>query len=153
MNYLSEEIQEEIVKQNFTEEQKELIEKIIANVNFLNGYRIRVGRKYKIIVQTWEDYKYYKIAVYSKDIDGHQKTAFKQLKFVCDVPDLKTGDEIIIKSMFEDFYYSRNDKDKYNAHYNIVVKDFEFALKGLVEEKEERTAINDFAFDDDDLLF
>lgn len=117
---VNEKLKKEVEKQGFTEEQKEwLLDKFARSILFAGGYKIRLGEKVLCYKSEFKGMNFYKILIVKKNQDGEKIKAYKNVKFVnCEPPKLDNA-EIVIDSMFEDFYFKPN--DKYNAIFTLVI--------------------------------
>lgn len=131
---------DDLLKKGFTEEQIEYIDKeVYMSFKKDNSYKILCNKKYTIIKNEFNGIKFYKIAVMKKDANGEMLYANKQVRFVNCNPPENEKTEIYINSMFEDFYYRK--EDKYNAMFTLVITSYQLADK---EERAERRALSEY---------
>ena len=90
-----------------------------------NGYKIKCGREYMVFRSEYQGKIFYKIQVTKKNYDGTKTQAYKTIKFVSKTLDTDIPDRsiVIIKNLFEDFYFKAN--DKYNPIWIVVATDWE----------------------------
>lgn len=153
---LNDDIIQEMENLNFTEEQRSFIqEKLIKSLNRDNGYKIRTGTPYVVFKQYFKDYVFYKIPVYSKDVEGKDRKAYKDIQFVNCEPIKEDKDRIIIKSFFEDFYFKKD--NHYQPQWILKILDYEYADNPVKEQRQNDEALeqynNELNYDFDDLPF
>lgn len=137
---LRQELIDELIAHEFTDEQIEYIDKeIYMDFKRNNNYKILCGRKYPIYISEYNGLKYYKILINKKALDGTLTKAYKQVKFLKCNPPQENGVEIYINSMFEDYYFKKD--DKYNPIFTLVITSYKIADQ---EKREENRAIAEF---------
>lgn len=140
---ISDEILKKMEDLNFTDEQIEFVkEEVIKEYISNNGHKIRCGVPYMVFKQVYGNHTFYKIPIYSKALDGTRKQALQEVAFSkCD-PVAENKDKIIINKMFEDFYFSAN--DKYNHRPIIRILSYDYVDKEVKEVRENTQAINQY---------
>ena len=90
-----------------------------------NGYKIKCGREYMVFRSEYQGKIFYKIQVTKKNYDDTKTNAYKTIKFVSKTLDTDIPDRsiVVIKNLFEDFYFKAN--DKYNPIWIVVATDWD----------------------------
>ena len=100
-------------------------------------YKIMAGNTYTVNRVDYKSHTFYKIPVSKDNMDESKTEAYKIISFVDDV-DIPDGTKIKIRDGYESFYM----KDKFNAIFTVVVKEFDIVNETTAEEY--RDAVADY---------
>lgn len=116
-----------------------------------NGYKIKCGREYMVFRSEYQGKVFYKIQVTKKNYDDTKAQAYKTVKFASKTLDTDIPDRtvIVIKNLFEDFYFKAG--DKYNPIWTLVITDWDIIKTSQQTATEALETFN--ASDDLDLPF
>lgn len=99
----------------------------IEDIDEIQGYKVQVGKTYRILRSEYQGRTFYKAEFTKKNKDGSTLTAYKNIMFMSKTLDNNIPDKSLVmpKNLYEDFYYAKSDKFHYNAIWFVVVTDYE----------------------------